>query len=98
MTHGIVHAKWGGVAVRDFKRGKFNAEAVRRRYVTFWTCSMLLHLPGLQPKAGNSAKCSSVNPMNNVWTRDDQLTGLAARFFSLVPAESRGDWSKLRDI
>lgn len=37
-------------------------------------------------------------PVNSFWTKDAQLTGLAAMFFSLFPADVAGDWSKLRDI
>jgi hypothetical protein len=37
-------------------------------------------------------------PVNNFWTRDIQLTGIGATFFSLFAADITGDWAKLRDV
>jgi hypothetical protein len=37
--------------------------------------------------------------VNNFWTKDIELTGLGATFFSLfAPEASGGDWSRLRDV
>jgi hypothetical protein len=38
------------------------------------------------------------HPVNNFWTRDIQLTGIGATFFSLLAADITGDWAKLRDV
>src|SRR5262245_57434936 len=38
------------------------------------------------------------HPVNNVWTRDIQMTGLGATFFSLFAVEITGDWSRLRNM
>ena len=39
------------------------------------------------------------HPVNNFWTKDIELTGLGATFFSLfAPEASGGDWSRLRDV
>lgn len=38
------------------------------------------------------------HPVNGFWTKDIQLTGTGATFFSLFAAEITGDWSKLRDV
>lgn len=38
------------------------------------------------------------HPVNNVWTKDMQMTGIGATFFSLFATEITGDWAKLRDV
>jgi hypothetical protein len=38
------------------------------------------------------------HPVNSVWTKDLQLTGLSASFFSALAGEVSGDWSRLRDV
>jgi len=38
------------------------------------------------------------HPVNNFWTKDIQLSGFGATFFSLFAPEISGDWAKLRDV
>jgi hypothetical protein len=38
------------------------------------------------------------HPVNSFWTKDIQLTGLGATFFSLFAPDISGDWAKLRDV
>lgn len=38
------------------------------------------------------------HPVNSVWTRNAELSGIGATFFSLFASEVAGDWSKLRDV
>lgn len=39
------------------------------------------------------------HPVNSFWTKDIQLTGFGATFFSLfAPEISSGEWTKLRDV
>lgn len=38
------------------------------------------------------------HPVNNFWTKDVQLSGIGATFFSLFAPQVTGDWSKLRDV
>ena len=38
------------------------------------------------------------HPVNSVWTKDLQITGIGATFFSLFASEISGDWQKLRDV
>jgi hypothetical protein len=40
----------------------------------------------------------ATHPVNSVWTKDVELSGIGATFFSLFAHETTSDWSKLRDI
>ena len=37
-------------------------------------------------------------PVNGFWTRNIQLTGLAATFFSVLSGSVGDDWERLRDV
>ncbi|MGQ2901950.1 DUF1772 domain-containing protein [Neoaquamicrobium sediminum] len=38
------------------------------------------------------------HPVNNVWTKDMQLTGPGATFFSSFAGDISGDWKRLREV
>ena len=38
------------------------------------------------------------HPVNGFWTRNIQLTGLAATFFSVLSGSVGDDWERLRDV
>ncbi|MGE3066691.1 MAG: DUF1772 domain-containing protein, partial [Hyphomicrobiaceae bacterium] len=38
------------------------------------------------------------HPVNSVWTKNVELSGISAAFFSLFASEVTGDWSQLRNI
>jgi hypothetical protein len=60
----------------------------------WWTAAALLALV-----AAHLIYWFVTHPVNNFWTKDIELTGLGAKFFSLFVSElSGGDWSRLRDL
>jgi hypothetical protein len=60
----------------------------------WWTACALLALV-----AAHLTYWFVTHPVNNFWTKDIELTGLGATFFSLfAPEASGGDWSRLRDV
>jgi hypothetical protein len=38
------------------------------------------------------------HPVNSVWTKDLQLSGFGAGFFSAFSSDVSGDWQRLRDV
>jgi hypothetical protein len=60
----------------------------------WWTAAALVALV-----AAHLTYWFVTHQVNNFWTKDIELTGLGATFFSLfAPEASGGDWSRLRDV